>query len=76
MFPQRRGPYVIRDDGKVRFSAELLLQFLSGAEEVGSMVENLPSNEADTGLIPGRGTKVSHAEGQLSPHTTTTESSL
>ena len=42
----------------------------------GLVVENLPSNEADTGLIPGRGTKVSHAEGQLSPHTTTTESSL
>ena len=25
------------------------------------------------GLIPGKGTKISHATGQLSPHTTTTE---
>lgn len=41
MFPQRRGPYAIRDDGKVRFSAELLLQFLSGAEEVDALTPSL-----------------------------------
>ena len=37
------------------------------------MVKNLPSNEGDVGLIPGQGTKIPHAMGQLSPHTTTTE---
>ena len=39
----------------------------------GPVVKNLPSNAGDTGLIPGRGTKIPHAMGQLSPHTTTTE---
>ena len=39
----------------------------------GPVVKNLPSNSGDTGLIPGRGTKISHATGQLSPHGTTTE---
>ena len=37
------------------------------------MVKNLPSNAADTGSIPGRGTKIPHATGQLSPRATTTE---
>ena len=32
------------------------------------MVKNPPSNAGDAGLIPGRGTKISHATGQLSPH--------
>ena len=27
----------------------------------GPVVENLPSNAGDAGLIPGRGTKISHA---------------
>ena len=31
------------------------------------MVENLPSNSRDMGLIPGQGTKILHAVGQLSP---------
>ena len=30
------------------------------------MVKNLPSNAGDVGLIPGRGTKIPHAMGQLS----------
>ena len=29
----------------------------------GPVVENLPSNAGDAGLIPGRGTKISHAAG-------------
>ena len=33
------------------------------------MVKNSHSNEEDTGLIPGRGTKIPYAPGQLSPHT-------
>ena len=31
------------------------------------MVRNLPSNAGDLGLIPGQGTKIPHAEGQLKP---------
>ena len=29
------------------------------------MVKNLPSNAGDIGLIPGQGTKIPHAMGQL-----------
>ena len=32
------------------------------------MVNNPPFNAGDVGSIPGRGTKIPHAEGQLSPH--------
>ena len=37
------------------------------------MVMNPPSNAGDVGSIPGVGTKIPHAAGQLSPRTTTTE---
>ena len=37
------------------------------------MVKNLSYNAGDAGSIPGQGTKVPHATGQLSPHTATTE---
>ena len=37
------------------------------------MVKNPRSNAGDTGSIPGRGTKIPHAMGQLSLHATTTE---
>ena len=37
------------------------------------MVKNPPSNAGDTGSIPGQGTKIPHATGQLNPHATTTE---
>ena len=40
----------------------------------GPVVKNLPFNAGDTGLIPGQGTKIPHAAGQLSPHTSTRES--
>ena len=37
------------------------------------MVKNPPSNAGDAGSIPGRGTKIPHAAGQLSPRAATTE---
>ena len=39
----------------------------------GPVVKNPPSNAGDTSLIPGRGTRIPHATGQLSPHATTRE---
>ena len=39
----------------------------------GPVVKNPPSNAGDLGSIPGQGTKILHAMGQLSPHTTTIE---
>ena len=35
------------------------------------MVKNLPCNTGDLGLIPGQGTKSSHASGQVKPAYTT-----
>ena len=40
---------------------------------VGPVVKNPSSNAGDMGLIPGQGTKIPHAAGQLSPHAATTE---
>ena len=37
------------------------------------MVKNPPSNTGDVGSIPGRGTKIPHATGELSPCAATTE---
>ena len=37
------------------------------------VVKNPPSNAGDASLIPGQGTRIPHAAGQLSPCTTTTE---
>ena len=37
------------------------------------MVTNLPSNAVGRGLIPGLGTKIPHAAGQLRPGATTTQ---
>ena len=39
----------------------------------GPVVKNLPSKAGDMGSIPGRGTKIPHAVGQLIPWTATTE---
>ena len=39
----------------------------------GPEIRNLPSNAGDEGSVPGWGTKVPHAQQQLSPHTTVTE---
>ena len=37
------------------------------------MVKNPPSNAGDVGSVPGWGTKIPHAVGQLGPRTTTTD---
>ena len=37
------------------------------------MVKNLPSNAGNVGSIPGLRTKIPHALGQLSPHSTVRE---
>ena len=34
----------------------------------GPVIKNPPSNAGDTGSIPGQGTKICYAMGQLSPH--------
>ena len=39
----------------------------------GPVVKKLPSSAGDTGLIPGQGTKIPHATGQLSLWVATTE---
>ena len=39
----------------------------------GPVVKNLPYNAGHAGPIPGQGTKIPHAVGQLSPCATTTE---
>ena len=41
---------------------------LKGDFPGGSAVKNLPGNAGDTSSIPGQGTKIPHATGQLSPH--------
>ena len=37
------------------------------------MVKNLPSQAGNASSIPGQGTKIPHAEEQLSPRASTTE---
>ena len=39
----------------------------------GPVVKNLLLNAGDKGSIPGQGTKIPHAEGQLSPHAASRE---
>ena len=39
----------------------------------GPVVKNPPYNAGDADSIPGQGTKIPHAAGQLSPSATTTE---
>ena len=39
----------------------------------GPVVKNLTYNAGDSGSIPGQGTKVPHAAGQLSQHATTAD---
>ena len=54
-------------------SIDKLRKYPRGDFPGGPVVENLPSNAGDTGSIPGQGTKIPHAAGQLSPRATTTE---
>ena len=46
---------------------DLLLNFHSRDFPGGPVVKNLPSKAGDTGSIPGWGTKIPHATGQLNP---------
>ena len=39
----------------------------------GPVAKNPPYNAGDAGSVPGQGTKIPHAMGQLSPHAATTE---
>ena len=39
----------------------------------GPVIKNLPYNAGDSGSIPGQGTKIPYAAGQLSPHAKTAE---
>ena len=43
----------------------LMIQWLRDFSD-DSVVKNMPSNAGNTGTIPGQGTKVPHAMGQLS----------
>ena len=40
------------------------------------MVKSLPSNAGDWGSVPGQGTKIPHASGQISLCASTTEPTL
>ena len=60
--------------GHLRLCATTLEGKLMGDFPGGPVVKNPPSNAGDMGLIPGQGTKIPRALGQLSPRTTTRES--
>ena len=59
-------PYLLISYFKIRI-------YLSWDFPGGPVVKNPPSNARDAGSIPGWGTKIPHAVGQLSPHAATTE---
>ena len=56
-----------------KFLRESISKIHEGDFPGGPVVKNPPSNAGDAGLIPGRGTRIPHASGQLSPQATTTE---
>ena len=56
----------LNHQGPAKNALKVLLRDFPG----GPMVKNLLCNAGDTGLIPGRGTKIPHAVRQLSPHST------
>ena len=51
----------------VALPAALILRVGTADFPGGPVVKNLPSNAGDAGSILGQGTKIPHAEGQLSP---------
>ena len=51
----------------------MVFKNIAGDFPGGPVVKNPPSSAGDPGLIPGQGTRIPHAAGQLSPRTTTTE---
>ena len=66
---------------KRKFTSVYTSTLLSGSLSIknnrdlpgGPVVKNPPSNAGDAGSIPGQGTEIPHATGQLSPWATTTE---
>ena len=56
---------------KNRHRKHNLKKRLTGFSLVVQWFRNPPYNEGNTGLILGWGTKIPHAGGQVSPHTTT-----
>ena len=61
---------------QVHFSEPFFLLFKKSCDKDFpgvAVVKNLSSNARDICPIPGRGTKIPHASGQLSPPVTTTE---
>ena len=61
-----------REDGRAGLNGEINREELEGLP--GSPVVKTPLlNTGDKGSIPGQGTKIPHAEGQLSPHATSRE---
>ena len=61
--------YIKRETAILPLKGDLLKGDFPG----GPVVKNVPSNAGDVGSIPGWGTKIPHATGQLSPCTTTRE---
>jgi len=52
----------------------MIKQLLTWDFPGGPVVKSPPCNAGDMSLIPGQGTKIPHAAGQLSPGAATTES--
>ena len=68
--------YIISPFHLILFWSNFQFSFLKikkGDFPGGPLVKNLPYNAGDVGLIPGQGTEIPHAVGQLSPRDTTTE---
>ena len=66
----RVGKDVERDEVPYLFQASKLP---SGDLPAGPVVKNPPVNARNTGLIPGLGTRIPHAMGQLSLRSATTQ---
>ena len=63
------GPFKGRAKEKKKKTKEANMRDFPG----GPVDKNPPSNAGDTGSIPGRGTKIPHATGQLGPLAATRE---
>ena len=66
--PHIYGQLILNNDAKIIQKGKRI-RFLTNDADFpgGPVVTNLPSNEGDAGSIPGQGTKIPHAAGQLSP---------
>ena len=65
---------------KVKINSVIFILFIKVKHQRyfpgGPVVKNPPSNAGDMSLIPGQGTKIPHAPGQLSPRAAATEASV